>query len=70
MKDDFHNFQQNVLGAIQISGENRPEVTILYSQNMMHSSAILVNLIDNAIYMWLTNSKDNILETTYAPVDV
>lgn len=70
MKTDFHNFQQNVLGTIQITDENRPSVLLLYSENMMHSSPILTNLIDNAIYMWTANSNEKILETIYAPVDV
>lgn len=70
MKDDFHKFQQNVVGTIEISGNNRPNVLILYSRNMLHSSAILVNLIDNAIYMWTANNNEKILQTTYAPVDV
>lgn len=70
MKDDFHKFQQNVVGTIEISGNNRPNILILYSRNMLHSSAILVNLIDNAIYMWTANNNEKILQTTYAPVDV
>ncbi|XP_037819690.1 ATP-binding cassette sub-family A member 3 [Lucilia sericata] len=70
MKNDFYNFQQNVLGTLLISGENRPTVNILYSENMMHSSAILANLIDNAIYMWTANTKERLLETIYAPLAV
>lgn len=70
MKNDFHNFQQNILGTLQISGNDRLGITILYSENMMHISAILTNLIDNAIYMWTTNNNERLIETTYAPIAV
>lgn len=70
MKNDFYNFQQNVIGTIQIDGDSSPSVTILYSVNMMHSSAILTNLVDNVIYMWISNTNNMMLQTVYAPVAV
>ncbi|XP_073824278.1 engulfment ABC Transporter in the ovary [Musca autumnalis] len=70
MKTDFYNFQQNAIGTIEISGESSLLVTILYSENMIHSSAILTNLVDNTIYMWITNDNNEILKTTYAPVAI
>lgn len=70
MKEDYYNFQQNVIGTIQLSGQNAPVVNILYSENLIHSSAILTNLVDNVIYMWTSNTNRNVLKTTYAPVAV
>ncbi|XP_013113812.2 ATP-binding cassette sub-family A member 2 [Stomoxys calcitrans] len=70
MRKDFYNFQQEAIGTIQLGGEKTPTITILYSVNMIHSSAILTNLVDNSIYMWSTNSNENILKTIYAPVAV
>ncbi|XP_075151288.1 engulfment ABC Transporter in the ovary isoform X2 [Haematobia irritans] len=70
MQDDFYNFQQNVIGTILLSDDTSPIITILYSENIIHSSAILTNLVDNTIYMWMTNTNKDVLKTTYAPVTV
>ena len=70
MRKDFYYFQQNILGTLDISGDNGLTVSVFYSENMMHISAILTNLIDNAIYMWTTNNNERLIETIYAPIAV
>lgn len=69
MQSDLHEFQQNTIGCLQISeNDYQAIITIFYSQNLIHSPAILTNLVDTAICMSMVNSIQCKLNTMYAPV--
>lgn len=68
MKKDFFTFQREVIGCVKIDGGKSPAITILFSENMIHSSAILLNLVDNVINMWTKDINQTTLKTIYAPV--
>uniref|UniRef100_A0A1B0A5P0 ABC transporter domain-containing protein n=1 Tax=Glossina pallidipes TaxID=7398 RepID=A0A1B0A5P0_GLOPL len=70
MKKDFFTFQREVIGCVKIDGGNSPAITILFSENMIHSSAILLNLVDNVINMWIKDINQTTLKTIYAPVAI
>lgn len=74
MQDDFFGFQQNVIGCIHIedgstSGSGQMRVVLHYSMNLLHSSAILLNVIDNTIGEW-SSQKEQLtpIHTIYAPL--
>uniref|UniRef100_A0A1A9V1P9 ABC transporter domain-containing protein n=1 Tax=Glossina austeni TaxID=7395 RepID=A0A1A9V1P9_GLOAU len=70
MKKDFFTFQREVIGCVKIDGGKSPAITILFSENMIHSSAILLNLVDNVINMWTKDVNQTTLKTIYAPVAI
>ncbi|XP_055908142.1 ATP-binding cassette sub-family A member 17 [Eupeodes corollae] len=65
---NLYEFYEKAIGAIVVkNNENNPEFSILYSANIIHSSVIMVNLIDNAILKHVGNSNESI-NTTYSPI--
>ncbi|KAL9874745.1 phospholipid-transporting ATPase ABCA3-like isoform 1-T1 [Glossina fuscipes fuscipes] len=70
MKKDFFTFQREVIGCVKIDGGKSPTITILFSENMIHSSAILLNMVDNVINMWTKDVNQTTLKTIYAPVAI
>lgn len=67
--DDLSNFYQNVIGAIDVSSDNNGKVNMkfFYSTNIIHSSSIMLNLIDNVLLRYF--SKENYtISTANIPV--
>lgn len=74
MQDDIFAFQQNVIGCIHIDNDSitksgQMRVILHYSMNMLHSSAILLNVIDNTIKEWSSEKEQPTpIHTIYAPL--
>lgn len=65
---NLYDFFENAIGAIIVKNkENDPDFSIHYSANIIHSSVIMINLLDNAILKYLSKSNESI-KTTYLPI--
>lgn len=61
------HFYDNVVGAIEIQEEETPIINIYFSGNIIHSSTVLLNLVDNAMLIAGGRVRATI-EAQYLPI--
>lgn len=67
---DLTHFYDSVVGAVEVherDGDGSPEIQIFFSGNIIHSSTVLLNLVDNAL-LALGGGNRLSIEAQYLPI--